>query len=51
MTMTDQRPHGALLFAGNGANRPLHQDRQVLRACDLALEQTTQDAILARVRR
>ena len=35
----------------NGANRPLHQDRQVLRADDLALEQATQDAMLARARR
>jgi hypothetical protein len=51
MAMTDQRAHGALLFAGNGANRPLHQDRQVLRAGDLALEQATQDAMLARARR
>jgi hypothetical protein len=51
MAMTDQRAHGALLFARNGANRPLHQDRQVLRAGDLALEQATQDAMLARARR
>jgi hypothetical protein len=41
----------AMLFARNGANRPLHQDRQVLRAGDLALEQATQDAMLARARR
>lgn len=49
--MTDQHAGRVLLFARNGANRPLHQDRQVLRAGDLSLEQATQDAMLARARR
>jgi hypothetical protein len=40
----------ALSFASNGVHRPLHQDRQVLRAGDLALEQVAQDAMLARAR-
>ena len=46
--------HGAskvLLFARNGANRPVHQDRQILQAGDLTLEQATQDEMLARARR
>lgn len=51
MAATDMSAYGALVFAGNGANRPLHQDRQILRASDLALEQATQDAMLARARR
>jgi hypothetical protein len=49
--MIDSGANKVLLFAGNGANRPLHQDRQVLRAGDLTLEQATQDAMLARARR
>src|SRR5712671_5006476 len=52
MVSTDQNPKSTVLhFARNGANRPLHQDRQVLRAGDLSLEQATQDAMLARARR
>jgi hypothetical protein len=52
MARVDQGTKSNILqFAGNGANRPLHQDRQVLRAGDLALEQATQDAMLARARR
>src|SRR5829696_837871 len=51
MAMSSTSAPGALAFAGNGANRPLHQDRQILRAGDLALEQATQDAMLARARR
>src|SRR5262245_46577539 len=52
MATIDQGTKSNILqFAGNGANRPLHQDRQVLRAGDLALEQATQDAMLARARR
>ena len=52
MARIDQGTKSNILqFAGNGANRPLHQDRQVLRAGDLALEQATQDAMLARARR
>jgi hypothetical protein len=51
VTMANQVAQGALAFARNGANRPLHQDRQILRASDLALEQATQDAMLARARR
>ena len=37
-------------FTVNGVDRPLHHDRQVLRASDLTLEQGTQDAMLARAR-
>ena len=51
MATADRRVSGAIAFAGNGANRPLHQDRQILCASDLALEQATQDAVLARARR
>jgi hypothetical protein len=49
--MTITGANAPLLFARNGANRPLHQDRQVLRAGDLTLEQAAQDAMLARARR
>lgn len=49
--MAAQTCGNALAFSANGANRPIHQDRQILRADDLALEQTTQDAMLARARR
>ena len=51
MATMEQKVSGTLLFARNGANRPLHQDRQVLRASDLTLEQATQDQMLARARR
>jgi hypothetical protein len=51
MAATNTSAPGAFAFAGNGADRPLHQDRQILRAGDLALEQATQDAMLARARR
>lgn len=49
--MTLQSAKAALSFASNGTKRPVHQDRQVLRASDLTLEQTAQDAMLARARR
>jgi hypothetical protein len=51
MATIEQKASGPLLFAQNGTNRPLHQDRQVLRASDLTLEQATQDQMLARARR
>ena len=51
MAMTERSTSSTLLFARNGANRPVHQDRQILRAGDLSLEQATQDAMLARARR
>jgi hypothetical protein len=51
MATIEQKASGMLLFAQNGTNRPLHQDRQVLRASDLTLEQATQDQMLARARR
>src|SRR3954454_14094052 len=51
MATIEQKASGPLLFAKNGTNRPLHQDRQVLRASDLTLEQATQDQMLARARR
>ena len=50
-TEPERTKSSVLHFARNGANRPLHQDRQVLRAGDLSLEQATQDAMLARARR
>jgi hypothetical protein len=49
--MTQQSAKAPLSFAANGTKRPVHQDRQVLRAGDLTLEQTAQDAMLARARR
>jgi hypothetical protein len=49
--MTTQTLSTPLSFVGNGSDRPVHHDRQVLRAGDLALEQATQDAMLARARR
>jgi hypothetical protein len=49
--MTLQSAKEPLSFATNGVDRPIHQDRQVLRASDLTLEQTAQDAMLARARR
>jgi hypothetical protein len=51
MATIEQKVSETLLFAQNGSNRPLHQDRQVLRASDLTLEQATQDQMLARARR
>ena len=51
MATTDRSADRTLRFARNGVNRPLHQERQVLRAGDLTLEQATQDAMLARARR
>jgi hypothetical protein len=49
--MTLQSAKAPLIFAANGTKRPVHQDRQVLRASDLTLEQAAQDAMLARARR
>lgn len=49
--MTLQSGKAPLSFTSNGTSRPVHQDRQVLRASDLALEQSAQDAMLARARR